>query len=173
MGVDLGRVDAQSERQRAEDRQLGAGIIPVEVRRRVGFRVAAALRIADRCVQRAAGRLHLREDRIGRAVQDRDDARDAIAGEPFTNGADNRHRAAHCCFKPELTSLPGGQREQRRPVARDHLLVGGDDGFPRKQGGADPAGGGLDAADGFHHDIRITVQHVVDRRRPEDAIRRP
>ena len=47
---------------------------------------------------------------VGGAVQDRDQARDAIAGEPFADRAHDRHRAADRRFEAQLPALPRGER---------------------------------------------------------------
>ena len=121
---------------------------------------------------RAAGRLHLRQHGVGGAVQDRHDARDAIAGEPVGDCADDRHRAADRRFEAQLTALARGERQQRGAVARHHLLVGGDDRLAGEQRRANPAGGRLEAADRFDDDVGVAAKDVVDARGP-DGRRRP
>ena len=100
------RIQVQPEREAAEDRELRARIVAVEIRRRVGLGVALRARVGKRRVHRAAGGVDLRQDGVGRAVQNRLDAGDAIAGEAFGDGADDRHRAADGCLEPQLTPLP-------------------------------------------------------------------
>ena len=83
------------------------------------------------CAERTAGRFHPRQHGVRRPVQNADDAREPIAGEPFADGADDRHRAADRRFVAKLPALALGQRQERRPFTGDDLLVRGDDRLPR------------------------------------------
>ena len=79
------------------------------------FGEAAGARVRDGLVDRAARVASmLRQHGVGRAVQDRDDARDPIAGETVAERAHDRHRAADRRLEPQLAALPLGQRQQRR-----------------------------------------------------------
>ena len=162
-------IDPQAERERTEHGQLRGGIAAVEIDARIGLGVAARTGIGDRLVQRAAGRFHPRQHRIGGAVQDGDNARDAIAGEAVADRADDRHRAADRRLEPQLTSLTAGQREQRRAVPRDDLFVRGDDRLAGEERGANPVGRRLDAADRLDHHVDVADEHLIDARRPPDA----
>ena len=106
----------------------------VQVGRRVRLGVPARARIGNRLVHRAAELLHPRQHGVARAVQDRVDprARDRRPGR--RQRAHDRHGAADGGLEPQLPPLPLGERQQRRPMVRDDLLVGGDDGLPGQQG---------------------------------------
>ena len=91
------------------------------------FRIARGAGMGDRLVDRAAGRFHVRKDRVARAVQHRVDSHDAIAGQAIGEGADERHRAADRGLISELPPLAFREREQRRSVMRDYWRVDGDD----------------------------------------------
>ena len=69
----------------------------------------------------------------------------AIARQAVAERAHDRHRAADGRFEPQLPSLPLGQRQQRRPLVRDDLLVRGDDRLAGQERGADVVDGRLGA----------------------------
>src|SRR5262249_57019264 len=60
----------------------------------------------------------------------------------------------------------GGEWGWRRAGGRDHVLVGGDDRLAGEQRGANPWGGGLEAADRLDDDIGVAVQDDGDVGRP-------
>ena len=165
----LRRIDAQPERERAQDRQLRARIVAVEVGGRVRFGVAERLRRANGAIDRAAGLLDERQDGVGRGVQDRVDARDAVAGEAVADRADDRDRAADGRLEAKLPPLARGERQQRRAVPRDRLFVRRDDGFAGGERGANPLDRRVDAADRFDDDVGVALEHVGDLGRPGDA----
>ena len=98
----------------AENRQLRARVDAVDVGRRLGLGPAAVPRLGQRVGDRAAGRLHARQHGVARAVQNRDDAREPIAGEAVADRAHDRHRAADGGLEAQLPPLPLGELEQRR-----------------------------------------------------------
>jgi hypothetical protein len=119
-------------------------------------------------LHRAAGCFHAREHGVGSAVQNRYDARDAIAGQAL-NRAHDWHGAADRGLETQLTALAGGERPERRSMAGNELLVCGDDRFACKERGACPRSGRLDPADCLDHDVDIARQDVIDAIGPDDS----
>ena len=122
--LDCLRLDAKAKRERAQNRQLRAASTPSRSAGGIGFGVAAAraLRSAHRSNEQPAASIC---DRTTLVVPFRiaDDACDAIAGEPFADRPNDRHRAADGRFEPQLSTLPRRQRLKRGAVTRDRLLV--------------------------------------------------
>ena len=167
--LNRGRIHTQPERQGAKNGELRACIVAVEVARRVHFRVAAGASVRQRRVQRRSERLHPRQHRVRRPVEDAHDPGDAIAGEAVADGAHDWHGAADGRFESQLTTLARGERPERRAVARDDLLVGGDHRFARRQRAPNPVGRRVNAADRLDHEIDVALEDVVDVRRPDDT----
>src|SRR5207247_7844797 len=97
------------------------------------------------------------------------DALQAVAGETVADGADDRHGAANRRLEAQLASLPRRQPEQRRPVARDDLLVRGDDRLSCEERRADPGGRRVQSADRFDDDVDIAGEDRVDVDGPGDT----
>ena len=144
---DCAGLDAQAERERAENRELRARVDAVEIGRRIRFGVAAraALRRAPRPA--SSRRFHPRQHRVASCRSGSRRWRHAVAGEPVADRAHDRHRAADRRFEPQLPPLPLGERQQRGPVLRHRLLVRGDDRFAAAQRRADLIDRRLDAAE--------------------------
>ena len=164
---DIPRVDTQPERLRAQNGELCARVEPVNVHRRIGFRVAAGTRIRQGLLERTADGVHSRQYGVGRAIQDGDDARDAIAGQTFADAPDDRHGAADRCLEAQLAPLTRRDRQQPRSVNRHHLFVRSHDRFACQERGANPVRGRFDAAHGLNDHVGVARQQIVELCRPD------
>ena len=164
-------VDAEAEPERAQDRELRLRIGAIEIRRWVRFGIAAHPRVDHRLFHRTAGRFDPGEHGIRGAVENADDPRQAITGQPFAHRAHDRHRAADGGFEPQLPALTRRERQERRAALRDHLLVRRDDRLARGQRRVDPVGCRLEAADRLDDDVGVRGENVVESRRPGNRAR--
>ena len=127
--ISLGR-NPFAERQRRQDGQLGARIVAVDVRARVGFRVTQRLRLRQHNVKRIAAPFHFRQDVIARAVQNAGDSDDPVARNAFPQHSVNRNAARHAGLHGEVDlglnrSIPdlGAAKRHQLLVRRDNRLA--------------------------------------------------
>ena len=78
--VGLGELHRNAERDRAHDRRLVGGVDAGDVEGRVGLGVAEPLRLGERGREVDPLLAHLREDEVGRAVDDPGDPLDPVGG---------------------------------------------------------------------------------------------
>ena len=132
---DIGLVELHrhAEGDRAHDRRLVRGVDAFDVEGRVGFGVAQALRFLQHDVEIEALRAHLREDEVGRAVDDAGDPLDAVGRQPFAQRLDDRDAAGHRRLERDHHATRARRREdlgavhgEQRLVGRDHMLARGD-----------------------------------------------
>jgi hypothetical protein len=107
------------------------------------------------------GLLHRREDRVGRAVQDRPDPCDTVRGEVRGERVDDRDAAGDRGLEPERGAGPARDGLELRAVVRDDVLVGGDDRLAGAERGRDQRVGGLVAAHQLADDVDVGVGHQV------------
>ena len=88
--VDVAGDDLGAEGDRGDDRRLGAGVEALDVGGRVALGEAEALGLGERVAVVGALLGHLREDVVGRAVDDADHAADRLAAQAL---AQRRARA--------------------------------------------------------------------------------
>ena len=125
--ADLVEPHRRAEGQPREDRHLRRRVLAGHVLGRVGLGVAQLLRLAQRLVVGRAGGGHLREDVVGRAVDDPVHALDVRGGERLRHHPDRRHHAGHRALEAQLHPAAAGGVEDLLAVLGEQLLVGGDD----------------------------------------------
>ena len=81
LDVRLRELHRNAERDRADDRRLVRGVDAGDVERRVGLGVAEPLRLGERGREVDPLLAHLREDEVGRAVDDPGDPFDPVRGQ--------------------------------------------------------------------------------------------
>jgi len=123
---DLPPVDAGTEGQVGQDGQLLRGVAAVNVHRRIGLGVAASLGFGHSGGIVGALLIHLVEDEIARAIEDRVELQDLVRGEAFADGRDNRDPAGHRGLERNRAAQCTRSIEQLRPVLGQQGLVGGD-----------------------------------------------
>ena len=74
-----------------------SGVVPVHVQRGIRLRIALRLRGAHGGIKVHALD-HFGEDKIAGAIEDAEEARDAIAHEPFAQHLDDGHAPGHAGF---------------------------------------------------------------------------
>ena len=139
--------DPRAEGDRGEDRHLRRRVCAGHVLGRIGLGVSEPLRLGQRLGVVGAG-LHLREDEVGRPVDDAEHAVHAREGERLAQHLDHRDRRAHARLEAELDAGRRRRREQLRAAAGDELLVGRDDRLPDTKEVEHVAAGRIEAA---HH----------------------
>ena len=161
--------DTRIERDRGEDRAFRRRVEPVDVRGRVGLRVAEALRLGERLVEPPAALRHLGEDVVRRAVHDAEHPGDPIARERFAQRTDQGDAAGDRGLEGQV-----GRARMRRGLqlgagAREQLLVPGDDGPARGEGSEHERPRRLKPAEQLEDDVHIRVIHDRDAVGGEDV----
>ena len=125
-GHDLG-----AERDRGDDRRLGAGVVALDVGRRVALGVAQLLGLGERGAVLGALLGHLGEDEVGGAVEDAHHAGDRLAAQALAQRADERDAAGDGRLEQQVDAVGVGGGEQLGADVGEQLLVAGDDGLAR------------------------------------------
>ena len=131
------------------------------------------LRFRQCGVEGQARRFHARQDVVAGAVEDAGDGRQPVASDSFAQAADDRDAAADGGLEQEIDASLGGTVEQRAPVCRDQLLVGGDDrpaGIERR---FMPRARRLQPANDLDDDVHVGVEDILDALGPDDRRRNP
>ena len=169
--VDVAGDDLGAERDRGDDRRLGAGVVALDVGGRVTLGVAESLRLGERRSVVGALLGHLGEDEVGRAVEDADHARERLAAQALTQGADERDAAGDGGLEQQVDALRVGDREQLGADVGEQLLVAGDDRLAGLERGRDQLAGGFDAADHLDDEIDVGILDDAHRVAGEHALR--
>ena len=121
-----------------------------------------ALRLRQRVLEVSAAGGHLRQDVVGRPVDDGVNLANLVRRQVLAKRPDHRDTAAHAGLEVQVAILRRGQLQQLDPVRGHHFLVGRHDVLAGLERAADIAIGGLDAAHQFHDDVDgLVVKHVV------------
>src|SRR5882672_3461087 len=129
LAVDLFDLDRDLERERREDGDFVSHVAPLDIVGRIGFGESGGLSLGQRLRERLPLALHLRQDVVGRAVDDAGDARDAVGLQPALQGRDQRDAAPDRRLEKDRHVVAVGQVEDLRAVFGDQLFVGRDDVF--------------------------------------------
>ncbi len=148
------------EGETREDRSLLRGVVALDVRSRVGLRIAEALGVGQRLGEVVAVLVHAVEYVVRGAVDDAEDAADPVAGEAVPQRTDDRDRAADRRLVVQLSTHLLRQIEELWAVIGHQRLVRGDDVGAGLQCLQDERAGGLDAADQLHHDVRAEDERL-------------
>ena len=133
--LDVGLVELHrnAEGQRREDGNLVRGVHALDVECRVGLGIAQALRLLEHDIEGHALVAHFGEDEVGGAVDDAGDPLNAVGGEAFAHGLDDRNAARHRRLEGDHDALlvRGGEdlvamHRQQCLVGRHHVLAVGD-----------------------------------------------
>ena len=133
--LDVGLVELHrhAEGDRAHDRRLVRGVDAGDVEGRIGLGIAQPLGVGERAREVDALLSHLRQDVIGRAVDDPGDPLDAVGGEPLAQRLDDRDATGdrrlegdHHALLPRRGEDLGTVHGQQRLVGGDDVLAGGD-----------------------------------------------
>ena len=148
---------SRPEGDRRQDGELGGGVVPLHVGRRVGLGEALPLRLRERAGELPPLLGHLREDVVRRAVEDADDLLDPVRGQRFPQRLDHRQPPADAGFEPQVHPGPFGLGEQFRAVLRQELLVGGDHALAAPDRVQEQGAGRLDPAHHLHDHVHPIV----------------
>ena len=96
---------------------------------------------------------HPAEDVVGGAVDDPAHPLDPVAPQGLLQGFDDRDPTAHGGFDQHVDAFLGGGGRNFFAVARDHSLVGGDDGLSSRNCRQDQTAGGLQATHDLNDDV--------------------
>ena len=156
-------VQVTVERERRQDRELGGRVGAADVLGGIGLGVAELLRLGQRVGVAPAVARHRAEHEVGRAVDDPDQLVDPGRGERLLQHAHDRDRRAGRGLVAELRPAALGGLLQLGAVAREQLLVRGDDRDAALEQLAQIAERRLDAAHDLGHDLdRGIVADVLE-----------
>src|SRR5690606_7085198 len=142
------------EGEGGEDGDLRGGVVAVDVRRRVGLRVAQGLRVGERLAEADAAGGHLVEDEVRRAVDDADDAAHVVPGEGLAHPAHDGDGAGDGGLEVEVDAALLGGLVELGAVGGEQGLVRGDDSRAGLDRLEDEAAGRLDAAHELDDEVR-------------------
>ena len=145
--------DPGTKGDRGDDRRLGAGVEAVDVGGRVTLGEAQTLGLGERVAVGRALLGHLRQDVVGRAVDDADDAPDRLAAEALAQRPHERDAAGDRGLEEQVDAVVVGGVEQLDADVGQQLLVGGDDRLAGGQRRGDQLACRLDAADDLDDDV--------------------
>ncbi len=107
------------EGETRQDRRLLRGVVPLDIRRRVGLRVAQLARAsASASAKSSPSLVHAVQHVVRRAVHDAEDAPHLVAGEAVAQRADDRDRAADRGLVVELRAHLLREVEELGPMGR-------------------------------------------------------
>ena len=141
------------EGEAGEDGGLLRGVVAVDVGARVRLGEAELLGRGEGVLEAVALGVHAVEDVVRGAVDDAEDALDAVAGEALAQRPDDRDRPADGGLVVELGADLLGGGEQLGAVRGEQRLVAGDDVGTGVQRLQDVGAGRLDAAHELDHDV--------------------
>ena len=113
--------------ERGQDDRLVRGVESVDVERRVRFGVTQPLGVLQDLFEPEVLAFHAGEDVVARAVQDAEDAVDAVAHEAFAQALDDRDAARHARFVEDRAAARFRRVEDLAAVVRQQRLVRRDD----------------------------------------------
>ena len=105
------RIDLAAQADGNQNGDLRAGVVPIDVGRRIRLGVAQRLRLFQRIGKRQPGAIHAGEDVVARAVQDAGHAQQPVAGQPFPDSADDRNAAGNRRLEQQLASMLPSERQ--------------------------------------------------------------
>ena len=158
-----GEVHRRTECQRAHDGDFMACVVAFDVEGRICFGIAQCLRFFQYVGKRAAFFAHFGEDEVAGAVDDTGDAADAVGGEAFAQGFDNRDAARHCRLKLHHDVFFFRQREDFVAVFGEQFFVGGNDVFAVFNGFQHRIFGDAGTAEQFDDDIDVFTRDQFER----------
>ncbi len=130
---DVAEAHRRVEGEPREDRHLRRCVGPPDVLGRVGLRVAELLRARQGLFVARTGRRHLREDEVGRPVDDPQHLLDPGRGQALLDHPDHRDDAGDGGLEAQLHPGLTGGGEELVAVLGDELLVRGDHVLARPQ----------------------------------------
>ena len=161
--VDVAGDDPRPERDRGDDRRLGAGVEALDIGGWVALREPEALRLGERLAVGRAVLGHAGEDEVGRAVDDADHAADGLAAQALPQAAHERDAARHRRLEQQVHAAAVGGLEQLDADVGEQLLVGRHDRLAAGQRRGDQLAGRLDAADHLDDEVDLGIDDdVVD-----------
>jgi hypothetical protein len=124
LDVRLVELHRDAERDRAHDRRLVRRIDAFDVEGRVGLGITQRLRFLQHDREVEALGAHLRQDEVGRAVDDAGDPLDAVRGQALAQRLDDRDAAGDRAFERDHHAALARRGEDLRAVHREQRLVG-------------------------------------------------
>ena len=109
--------------ERGDDRDLSRRVMPLHIRLRIALRVPELLRSAEYRIKIRAIPVHLRQNVVGRPIQNAGDTRDVFLRQTCIQRAEQRNAAAHTCLEEVAAVMRSGCRHQLRSESGHQLLI--------------------------------------------------
>ena len=156
---DVARHHPGAEGNRGDDRRLGGGVKAFDVGGRVALGVAQALGAGQRVGVAHALGIHLREDVVGRAVDDAHDAADRLADQRLAQRPDERDATGDRRLIEQVHTRRLGGVGQLATHVGQQFLVGGDHRLAGRERRRDQFASRLDAPDQLDDQVDVIVAH--------------
>ena len=150
-------MDAGVEGEAGEDRELVARVFALDVVGRVRLGVAELLCRFERVVEVGAVAAHRGEDVVGRAVDDRGDARDAVGEQVALERRDDRDAAADARLVEEVDAMLRAMARRLGPCLAMTSLFAVTTYLPCSRRARDVVERRLLAAHGLDNDVDVRV----------------
>ena len=131
------------------------GVESIDVERRIGLGVTETLGVLQDFLESEVLAFHAGEDVVAGAVQDAEDAVDAVAHEAFAQALDDRDAARYACFVEDRAAARFRRVEDLAYVVRQQRLVRRDDRLALFERTQDELAGNGRAADQLDHDVAL------------------
>ena len=135
------------------------GIHAFNVESGVGLCITQCLGLLQHSVKRQAFVAHLRQNEVGRAIDDAGNPLDAVGGQALAQGFDDGNAPSHRCLESHDDALAVRGFKNLCAMHRQQGFVGGDHMLARLNRGHDQLAGNAIAANEFHHDVNLRVGH--------------
>ena len=166
-------VDRAAERDARQDGQLMRGVDAIDVEARVGLGEAQFLGLGEHLGEVAAAVPHGAQNIVAGAVENAEDAPNAIGGETLAQRLDDRNAAGDGGFVAKRGAGRLGGDGEFGAVVRNHRLVGGNQRFAAGQcraaeiernavGSADQLDDGVDVGVAGQRHRVVVPSHIAD-----------
>ena len=123
LGVNILIIYLFSVREGCQDRNLTAGVISFDIRRRILLRIAKLLRLFQYILKIGSLVCHFRKDKVRRSIEDPVDLLDLIGRNALVQWPYDRDAAAHARLKEEIDLFVFCDLDQLGAVCRHQFLV--------------------------------------------------
>ena len=155
--VDVARDNLRTESNRRQDGSLGTCIEALDIGSWVTFRKPETLSFCEGSSVVGSFFGHLREDEVGRAIDDSHHTQHGFAAQTFSQCPHNRNSAGNGRLEQQIHSRRIGSREQIDSDIGQEFLVGGHHWLTCRERGRDQLASRFDSTDDLDHQIDVRI----------------
>src|ERR1700690_795801 len=163
------RIHRDAQSSAGENSEFSPRVEAVNIFGRISFRKTELLRFLQRVCKRNSGAFNSRQDVIAGAVENAAELDQFVARETFLQAGDHRDTSRNRRAECNVCAVLASEADEFGAVARNELLVGGDDRLSGLQCAAYPIASGIEATDQFDDDVSVGRENALKLFRPEDA----